>query len=83
MWISNGSWTSSFEVRCFLIKASLVKLLHIAFNSWYISLGLVFIIIVVSNYLNLPTELTVVCSTLINGKNAYGSFKEGLKHKKA
>lgn len=83
MWISNGSWTSSFEVRCFLIKDSLVKLLHIAFNSWYILLGLVFIVFVVANYFNQPTELTVACSTLVNGKNAYGSFKEGLKHKKA
>lgn len=61
----------------------LVKLLHIAFNSWYILLGLVFIIIVVSNYFNLPTELTMACSTLVYTKNAYGSFKEGLKHKKA
>lgn len=62
---------------------SLVKLLHIAFNSWYILLGLVFIVFVISNYFNLPTELTIACSTLVNGKNAYGSFKEGLKHKKA
>ena len=53
----------------------LVKLLHIAFNSWYILLGLVFIIIVVSNYFNLPTELTTACSTLVSTKNAYGSFK--------
>ena len=62
---------------------SLVKLLHIAFNSWYILLGLVFIVFVVANYFNLPTELTTACSTLVYSRNAYGSFKEGLKHKKA